>query len=343
MKIIKGLLPVILIILTSCSKTGQPARSEKIINVETQIFKPASFSRPIRSSGRVSSTASMKLSFKIGGIIDHIYASEGQFVKAGEIIAILKQDEIAAKVELARIRLTKAERDFKRIQNLYADSVATLEQLQNGRSGLTAAESQYKIAVFNQNHAIIKAPENGQILKKLCEENEMINTGYPAFIFGSMTGNWLIHLGVNDRDVIRLSCGDSAAIQLDAFPARNLSGSVTRIAAAPDQANGLYEIEITLKSPSLKLINGFIARANLFPAPTGKGYKLPLEALVEVNDKMGSIFIIGPDGRAKRRQVQILCLLNNEVVVDPGQETFLEIVVLGASFLKDGSLVKGNI
>ena len=120
---------------------------------------------PVRTSGRLSTKAEVRLSFKIGGIVEGIYAEEGQRVRRGATLARLNLAEIDAQVLQATSALDKAKRDLGRVEGLYKDSVATLEQYQDAQTGLDIAEANVRIANFNRKHAEIVAPAGGRILK----------------------------------------------------------------------------------------------------------------------------------------------------------------------------------
>jgi len=118
-------------------------------------------SLPVRSIGIVATSEEIRLSFKTGGIIAHAYVNEGQSVKAGQLLAELNLSEITAQVNQAENGYEKALRDFTRAKNLFADSVATLEQYQNAETGLNVAKSILDAAQFNLVHSRIKAPAMG--------------------------------------------------------------------------------------------------------------------------------------------------------------------------------------
>ena len=107
--------------------------------------------------GKLASKEELKLSFKTGGIISEIFVDEGQTVKKGQVLAKLNLSEIQAQVNQAILGLDKAERDYRRANNLYKDSVVTLEQLQNTTTALDIAKSNVKIAEFNLQFSTIKA------------------------------------------------------------------------------------------------------------------------------------------------------------------------------------------
>ena len=66
------------------------------------------------------------------------------------MLATLNLTEVNAAAEQASLAYQKAERDYERASNLYQDSVATLEQMQNAKTALDVARQQYNSAGFNR-------------------------------------------------------------------------------------------------------------------------------------------------------------------------------------------------
>ena len=101
-------------------------------------------------------------------------------------------------VNNASLALKIAERDYKNVSALFADSVATLEQLENvevqvqnaknqveaAQKGLAFNEQNMEVANFNLKHSKIIAPSSGVILKKLAESNEVTAPGTPYYFTG---------------------------------------------------------------------------------------------------------------------------------------------------------------
>jgi multidrug resistance efflux pump len=86
-------------------------------------------------------------------------------------------------VEQAKQGVDKAQRDYDRAKNLYKDTVATLEQLQNATTGLSIAKEQYQTAIFNQSYSEIRATTDGRIVRKLMNEGESRITGITCVLY----------------------------------------------------------------------------------------------------------------------------------------------------------------
>ena len=117
----------------------RPANSDTTV-VEVTLPLVAENNGKISAIAAVINGAEAKPSFKTGGVIAKTMVSEGQNVKKGQLLARLNLAEIDAQLSQANEAANKAERDLTRARRLLADSVATLEQVQNASTALEVAK-----------------------------------------------------------------------------------------------------------------------------------------------------------------------------------------------------------
>ena len=290
---------------------------------------------PIRTSGRLATKAEIRLSFKISGIIEGLYVDEGAYVRKGARLARLNLAEIDAQVLQATSSLEKAKRDLGRVEGLYKDSVATLEQYQDAQTGVDIAKANVKIASFNRKHAEIVAPSSGRILRRMAESGELVSPGQPILVFGAQQKGWIVRVGLSDRDIVKLAVGDSAQLSFDAYPERSFTGAVTEIADAADPLSGTFEVEIQVEDKEGLLKSGFIARVDLYPTLSETYDYIPVEALVEGNGREGLVYAYVPSsGEARKVAVRIARILDSEIAISGGLEPYEQVVTEGAAFLK---------
>ncbi|MDX1702517.1 MAG: biotin/lipoyl-binding protein, partial [Melioribacteraceae bacterium] len=156
---------ILILVVLNCSDEESKVDSEKTIPVTLVEIEESPISIPIIASGKVQAQKEIKLAFKTGGVIENLYANEGDQIKKGELLANINLQEINAQVIQAESAFKKAERDYARIEALYKDSVVTLEGYQNTKTALDVAEANLNIARFNQDYSTIVAPTNGRIYK----------------------------------------------------------------------------------------------------------------------------------------------------------------------------------
>lgn len=297
---------------------------------------------PIVASGTLSSSEEGRLSFKIGGIIQRIFVQEGQPVRRGQLLATLNLAEINAQVGSAQLAAEKAERDLGRVKALYADTAATLEQLQNATTGQDVARQNLTVARFNQQYAQIRATLNGTVTRKLMNEGEFAQPGAGVLLVsGTGRADWVVRVGVADKDWARLKLRDRATVRLDAYPDRTFAGTVSQLAQAADPMNKLYQVEIRIApTAGATFAPGLFAKVELTPAQRRQYAVVPVEAIVEGNGKEGFVYVLADDRKKVRKlPVQIGFLSGDKVLLTQGLDNVANVVTAGSAFLTEESNV----
>ncbi len=295
---------------------------------------------PIVATGTLGAKEDLALGFKIGGVVARVLVNEGDRVRVGQVLAALDLGEIEPGVTRARAAADKAERDRARVERLYADSVATRMQLDDATTGRDAARAEYDAAMFNRRHAMIVAPADGVVLRRLAEPGVVLAAGTPAVVLASHARGQVVRIGLADRDVVRLREGDAASVRFDAYPERRFAGRVTEIGAAADPVTGTYRVEVTLVGVE-SLPSGFVATVELSPRSDTPVALVPIEALLEAQGEDGTVYSVSSDGqRAERHAVKVAFMAGERVALRSGLEGIASVVTAGAAKLDAGDRVE---
>ncbi len=330
-------------ILAGCGRdTAPPAEKPTPVRVQHASAGPAV--PPIDTNGVVVTKHEMRLSFKMGGVVRRVYVQEGSAVKQGQRLAEIELTEIGAQVEQARQLAEKASRDLKRGENLYADQVISLEQLQDLRTQSAMADAQFKSAQFNLGYSVITAPRDGTVLRKLVEERELVPAGAPVLVFGESGRGYVVRAALADREIVNVRLGDKGEMRMDAFPGQSMSGTVVEVASAADERSGMFSIDVRFDSPPPRLVSGLMARLQLAPQSSGPPLTyVPMAALVEGNGDRASVFVVdGNKARptAMRREVRVAFITADSIALESGLDTGEAVVTDGALFLENGEAVE---
>jgi RND family efflux transporter MFP subunit len=334
------------ILVAACSKSKkenstQSVLDESAIAVKVVPVEKGTYHLPISSSGLISTETESRLSFKVPGIITKILVKEGDAIANGQLLASLDLTEIDAQVSQAKNNLDKTKRDLERGQRLLKDSAATLEQFQNLQTAFNVAEESYRIASFNRQYSTIHALSAGRIIKKFASEGELASAGTPIFIVNTAgQNNWIVKVGLPDVDWVRVSKGDKVVVTNDAYPGVELTGEVGSINEGAELITGLYQVEIKIYPGKRKLASGLFAKVTIIPESATELWSIPIEAIVEGQGKMASVFVIQPDQKTvKKVPVQIAYLENKKVYITKGLEGINEVVAAGSAFLTENSSI----
>lgn len=293
----------------------------------------------IQTSGLFTTDDETMLAFKTGGIIEKVYVKEGDAIRKGQLLASLNLTEIEAQVAQARLAYDKAKRDFARIENLYKDSVATLEQYQNSRTAMEVASRQLEGANFNRSYSEIRAISDGFVLKKLASEGQVISPGLPVFqTNGAGKGKWILKTGVSDREWAAIRMGDKALITTDAVSDQKYEATVTRKSEGTDM-NGAFTVELTLEKPGKGLASGLFGRASIQATQKTSAWKIPYDALLDGDAQSGYVFVTMDEKTAKKVRVTVGSIDKDYVVIQSGLENAKWLITSGSAYLKEGSAI----
>jgi membrane fusion protein, multidrug efflux system len=338
------LIPVlssIIIMFTLACNRGPTEREEaasRTVNVMTDTARLSPVVFAIAAPGTLSTETELKLSFKTGGVIANFPVSEGRILRKGDLIASLNLSEINSIVRQYELALDKATRDLNRVSNLYADSVTTLETLQNARTARDMAQSMLNSALFNRDMSVIIAPSDGKVLKKISEEGEIIAAGHPTVLFAPSDGGWVISSSVSDKNIIKIKTGDSTIIWLDAFPGTTFVGRVYETGSLADHFTGTYLVKIAITDADTRFRTGMTGRINIVPSEYEQHITIPLGVLTDTGDESAYIFMVDGDTYRKVR-IGTGEIIRDRIVVRHGLSAGDVFITEGMSYLTPGCII----
>lgn len=308
----------------------------KVVTLTQQVV-----SEPVYASGNFTTDDETIRSFKTGGVVQRLFVREGDAIKKGELLATLDLTEVTAQVTQATLACEKAQRDYKRVSNLYNDSVVTLEQFQNAATGLDIAREQLKAAQFNRTFSEIRATGDGFILRKFVNEGQVVGPGTPVFqTNGAGNGSWILRVAVSDGQWSSLAIGDPAVISSDLPEMKSAGAFVTHKSEGVDPVSGTFTVDL---KPSTGLgrsvASGMFGKAVITPARGRKCWIIPYDALLDGDGNKGYVFVTCDGHKAARVKVSISGITRDHVLVDGGLEGCSTLIVTGSAYLTDQSLI----
>ncbi|MFC4231400.1 efflux RND transporter periplasmic adaptor subunit [Parasediminibacterium paludis] len=331
------------VVITSCHpKTTDTALfANQAIPVKVISIQQQQSSHQIIATGLLSTDQDAKYAFKIGGVIENVLIEEGQYFKKGQLLATLKTTEIESQLQQAKLATEKAERDYNRAKNLYQDSVATLEQYQNAKTGLEVTKRTVDLVQFNKQYTAIYAQADGFVTKKLANKGEVIAAGFPVFAINetNVQNGWVVKIGITDAEWAAIAEGNQASIHLDAYPNEILQGTVSKKYLAADLASGTFVVEIKLNNTNKKLALGMYAQVSVATNGTSSNAIIPYDALVEANGDDAFVFTPIEGNKIKRVPIKIAAFNQQYVTVKSGLENVSSIVVANTAFLNENTII----
>lgn len=332
-------------VLYSCRGEDKPKNllgEADVIPVKISAVSALGLPKNISATGLVSTESEAKYSFKIGGVISRVFIEEGQFFRKGQLLATLNSTEIAAGLTQSSLNVDKAQRDYERAVNLYKDSVYTLEQLQNTKTALDIAHKSKEAVAFNAHYSKIYAAADGFVSQKIASEGEVIGAGMPVLAINEtqLNNNFLLKVGVTDREWAIINLGQTATVTLDGYADKKIDAFVFRKSQAADQTLGSFQVELKLKLKDINPAVGMFGKAEILTNNNENVKVIPYGSLVEADGDKA--FVFTPDGTNKVRKIPVTISRfdNQQVYLKEGLDGVKEIVISNSAYLNEKSSIK---
>ncbi|MCK5145541.1 efflux RND transporter periplasmic adaptor subunit [bacterium] len=237
-----ALLVIVLLVAGNLNKKGGNA-----ITVQTDNVVRGDITASVSGSARIQPEIQVKISAKVSGQIIRLDVKEGDAVRKGQFLAQLDRINYQAAVNQASSNLDfsnagydKARNEYVRAEKLYEDNLTSKAELEIAKSSYEQAKAQVdqsKAALDQAKDSLgkttIYSPMNGtvsQLNKKLGEMAMGSQFTLDVIMVVADLSRMQAETEIDENDVVTVSLGDTARIEVDAFPDTTFMGIVREIA-----------------------------------------------------------------------------------------------------------------
>lgn len=133
-------------------------------------------------SGVTYSKNEAALSSKTGGFIKSISVEEGDFVKTGQTLFEIDQNEAVAGKDAAKASFDEAAKNLERYKALLSEGVISQNEFEKMQINYAAKKSLYAQSENSVKYAIVKAPFSGVVTKKFFSVGAFVSPSQPIVI-----------------------------------------------------------------------------------------------------------------------------------------------------------------
>ncbi len=315
---------------------GGAPRPESAVPVEVVEILPGEISAFIETNGTLEAEREVDIVSRVGGPLVALDTEEGRQVKAGELLAQIDELEARAQVEISRVALQDAEIVYNRAKASLENAVVSQEVYDTALSALESARAQLAGNEIQLGYTRITAPFDGLIIQRAVKFGETVTAGQQLFRISDFDP-LLCTIGVPERDLTRLSLGQPAILEVEAFPGERFEGRVLRISPVVDAATGTIRVTLAVDRQR-RLSPGMFASVRLVTDIRQNALIMPKRAL-SLESLADSVFVV-EDGVAFRRNITLGYDQDDQVEVTSGLDRGDRVIVVGQDGLTDATPVQ---
>jgi HlyD family secretion protein len=292
-------------------------RAHKPLEVHTSKVDRQKIVQKVSATGKIHPKTQVKISADVSGKIKKLCVIEGQWVEKGALLVELDRERFLAAVEsaeatvrsaqanatLVRHNMERAEKEFNRSEGLLAEGLesqaifdAKKADLQVERARLDSvldqveqARAALKQARDDLSKTTIYAPMAGTISELSKEQGEIaLGSQFQADVILVIAdlSEMEARVNVDENDIVSISAGQPAEIEVDALLDQKLKGVVCEIASSAraagtgssDQKTG-FDIKIAIAAPPATLRPGMTASADIITRTNESALSVPLQSV----------------------------------------------------------------
>lgn len=333
---------------TSATSADAPDNTKVAMTVQATTPSPMLVSDSLSASGVMSAKETAEVSAKItGATVEQVLVEVGDYVKAGQVLAILDKDTMSenavqaqADYEQARASREQAQADLARVEPLLAIDAVSRQQVDSYRTALKQAQATEKASLArlstaksNLNNTQIIAPVAGIISAKNAQVGVLVS-GTPLFsIIKGGQLEWQATLSPADAE--RIHVGQQAQVMVGD---ESVAGQVTHLSPT---ANAGREIVVHVAMPAHSALRAGTYQRGQFVLGSQSHHAIPSSAVMST-DGYDYVWQLAKTDQTdvyqtQRQKITVLAREQDKVATDLPSDTL--IVANGVSFLNENDLV----
>ncbi len=162
--------------------TAIVAEKNSSVAVRVATVATGKLDEAFKANGNFEPIQELTFSAEKSGKVISVLAKEGDYVKFGQTLAIVRSDVINVNAQTANSTYQNAAADYNRYENAYKTGGVTKQQLDQAKLAMVNAKAQLTQANINVGDTRIKAPISGFINKKYIEPGSILSA-MPATSF----------------------------------------------------------------------------------------------------------------------------------------------------------------
>ncbi|MCB0631416.1 MAG: efflux RND transporter periplasmic adaptor subunit [Saprospiraceae bacterium] len=319
------------------AKTAIVAEENNTVLVRTEIVGKKPLDLGFSVNGNFIPSQELNFSSEKSGRVVKVMVKEGDAVRAGQVLATIRVDQLNVDLQNAQAIYQNAQKDLERYESAYTTGGITEQQLAQARLAVENAKSRIDQININIGDATIRSSISGIIADRKVEPGSVLSPGTTMFEIVNVA-QLKLKVAVSEAQVIQLKTGDQVKVTASVFPDKEFSGRVSFISPKADQSLN-FPVEIEVSNNAAKdLKAGMYGTASFENEETQMAILVPRTAFVG-GVSANQVFMMSADSTASIHKVTSGRIIEDQVEVLAGLQEGDILITSGQVNLSDGTKV----
>lgn len=287
--------------LAGCGNSDAAGPAQKAIPlVEVETPREREFAEIIEAIGTARANEQVTVSSPVTERIARLYFDDGDFVRKGQLIAVLDQSQERASLASAEASSEQARTQLQRIESLSERGFATRAQLDVQVAAAARARADSDDARARIADRTLRAPLSGAVSLRTISAGAVVSAG-DAIATISDVSRIKLDFTVPETALANLHRGQPIKVRSAAYPGTAFSGTISSIDPVIDPATRAVAVRAILPNHGARLKPGMLLEV-LISANRHRALSVPELAVVGEGEAR-FVYTVDKDGVAHRTPV----------------------------------------
>lgn len=319
------------------AETAVVSEKNTTVAVRTATVKFGMPDTDYMANGTFEPSQELEFPAENSGRVVRVLVDEGDTVRKGQVLAVIKGDQLSIELQNAQAAYQNALADSQRYENAFKTGGVTKQQLDQAKLNLVNAKSRLDHAKISYGDASIKSSINGIVNKRNIEPGSVVSPGTVLFELVNVS-TLKLKVTVTEQQVAGLKVGTEVPVKASVFADKEFKGKISFIAPKADESlNFPVEIEIA-NNPGSELKAGMYGSA-IFGQGKAQQQVVTVPRTAFVGGVGNNQIFVVNDSIVKLTKVTSGRIFGEEVEILGGLKEGDEVVTSGQINLQDGTKV----
>lgn len=186
----------------------------------------------VSATGTVKPVNAVDISSQITALIKEIRVKENDFVKTGQVLAILDDEALRTTLDKDLYAVNNTEAKYRRAKYLHSIGAKSDADLEDALLNYQTALATYKEDKSNLDKTVLVSPQDGVVLGEPVSVGTLVTAGVNNPTVIMMIGDVsqkMVKVKVDETDIGKIKPGLQATYTVDAYPDKTFIGTIINI------------------------------------------------------------------------------------------------------------------
>jgi membrane fusion protein, multidrug efflux system len=309
-------------------------KEDKKLPVEVAVAKKGPISSWIVTTATLEADSQITILSETTGTVERLMVDESSFVKEGQTLAVLGDNQKMVEAQKAEIRLQNSKVELQRKEASYQQKIISQADYDKAKFERDVADSEVNASKVALQRLTIRAPFSGIITQRFIEKGQNISLGTQLFTLLDKDP-LKARIYLPEKEVFGIERNQKVSLTLNAQKDVKFAGKIDQINPAVDSKTGTVKVTIIVDSAPQSVRPGSFVDVRLVTQRHENALLIPKRALVEEAGQK-YVFLLNKD-MVVRRTVKVGFTDDVNAEILSGIDTGNSVVTAGQGSLRDGS------